>query len=96
MKLSDHSLRQLGEHDLHALETEALRALSVKLLSDFKEAGERLHQGLENSSRPPSSREPGQKREAEDRVDDESEEEKSTPPRPLRARLSALSVPLWP
>jgi hypothetical protein len=75
MKLSDHSLRQLDENYLHSLETEALRELSVKLLSDLKEARERLTQGPENSSRPPSSREPWQKSEAEDRVEDESEEE---------------------
>jgi transposase len=75
MKLSDHSLRQLDEHYLHSLEMEALRALSVKLLSDLKEARERLNQGPENSSRPPSSREPWQKHQAaEDLGEDESEE----------------------
>jgi transposase len=76
MKLSDHNLRQLDEHYLYSLETEALRVLSVKLLSDLKEARERLNQGPENSSRPPSSREPWQKHQAaEDRGEDESEEE---------------------
>ena len=56
MHLSDHSLRQLDETYLGSLGEEALRALSVKLLDDLKEARDRLHQGPENSSRPPSSR----------------------------------------
>jgi hypothetical protein len=56
MHLSDHSLRQLDETYLGSLGEEALRALSVKLLDDLKEARDRLHQGPENSSRPPSTR----------------------------------------
>lgn len=96
MKLSDHSLRQLDENYLHALETEALRELSVKLLSDLKEARERLNQGPENSSRPPSSREPWQKSEAEDRVEDESEEEEhvAQPPqgKAEQAQRAAVAV----
>lgn len=56
MHLSDHSLRQLDETYLGSLGEEALRALSVKLLDDLKEARDRLHQGPENSSRPPSPR----------------------------------------
>lgn len=58
MHLSDHSLRQLDETYLSSLGEEALRALSVKLLADLKEARERLNQGPDNSSRPPSSRTP--------------------------------------
>lgn len=58
MKLTDHSLRQLDEEYLAALDEEALRGLSLRLLADLKEARERLNQTPENSSRPPSSREP--------------------------------------
>src|SRR5512143_1493949 len=58
MHLSDHSLRQLDETYLGSLGEEALRALSGKLLADLKEARERLNQGPDNSSRPPSSRAP--------------------------------------
>ncbi len=55
MHLSDHSLRQLDETYLSSLVEEALRALSVKLLDDLKEARERLNQGLDNSARPPAA-----------------------------------------
>jgi hypothetical protein len=58
MHLSEHSLRQLDEAYLDGLGEAALRALSVKLLDDLKEARDRLNQGPDNSSRPPSSRVP--------------------------------------
>jgi len=58
MHLSEHSLRQLDRAYLDALDEAALRGLSVKLLDDLKEARDRLNQGPENSSRPPSSRAP--------------------------------------
>ena len=58
MHLSDHSLRQMDEIYVQSLEVEALRGLSLRLLADLKEARDRLNQGPENSSRPPSSRLP--------------------------------------
>jgi hypothetical protein len=54
MRLSRHDLAQLDDAYLAGLEEASLRALSVKLLADFKEAHERLAQNPSNSSRPPS------------------------------------------
>jgi len=58
MHLSPHSLRQIDDAYLQSLEVEALRGLSMRLLADLKEAWDRLSQGPDNSSRPPSSRAP--------------------------------------
>jgi len=58
MHLSPHSLRQLDHAYLDSLGEAEVRALSGKLLDDLKEAWDRLNQGPENSSRPPSSRAP--------------------------------------
>ena len=58
MKLSQHDLRQLDDGYLQRLPEAALRALSLTLLADLKEAQERLQQNPNNSSRPPSSRAP--------------------------------------
>ena len=58
MHLSDHSLRQIDVDYVRSLGADALRDLSLRGLSDLKEARERLHQGPTNSSRPPSSRAP--------------------------------------
>jgi len=58
MQLSRHDLVQLDEAYLAGLPEGSLRALSVKLLADLKEALERLDQNPSNSSRPPSSRAP--------------------------------------
>ena len=43
---------------LQSLEVEALCGLSMRLLADLKEAWDRLNQGPDHSSRPPSSRAP--------------------------------------
>lgn len=48
--IDDDYVRSLG--------TDALRDLSLRLLTDLKELRERLNQGPANSSRPPSSRSP--------------------------------------
>jgi hypothetical protein len=56
MQVSDYSLRQLDEAYLRSLKPEALQDLSVRLLSDLKEARDRLGSGPWNSSRLPSSR----------------------------------------
>jgi hypothetical protein len=58
MRLSRHDLAQLDDAYLAGLEEASLRALSVKLLADLKEAHERLEQNPSNSFRPPSSRVP--------------------------------------
>jgi hypothetical protein len=58
MRLTRHDLAQLDDAYLAGLEEASLRALSVKLLADLKEAHERLEQNPSNSSRPPSSRAP--------------------------------------
>lgn len=58
MHLSHDDLTQIDESVLQELEERPLRALSVKLLADLKEAHERLAQNPSNSSRPPSSRAP--------------------------------------
>jgi hypothetical protein len=62
MHLSEHSLRQLDRAYLDALDEAALRGLSAKLLDDLKEAWDRLNQGPSNSSRPPSSRAPWERK----------------------------------
>jgi len=65
MYLSDHDLRQLDDARLDALDaTGDLRGLSGRLLSDLKEARDRLNQTPSNSSRPPSSRLPWERGEA--------------------------------
>jgi transposase len=58
MGLSDHDLLQLTEKELLELPEAVLHRLSVKLLTDLKEARERLRQTSRNSSRPPSSGKP--------------------------------------
>ena len=61
MQLSDDNLSQLDEEKLLNLSEAALRRISVKLLTDLKEARERLNQNSHNSSRPPSSEAPWEK-----------------------------------
>ena len=85
MHLSPHSLRQLDPAYLYTLEEAALRVLSVKLLEDLKEARDRLNQGPENSSRPPSSRAPWERKGGgqepdEDPEDGDREPEAAVPP----------------
>ena len=62
MHLSPHSLHQIDDAYLQSLEVEALRGLSMRLLADLKEAWDRLNQGPDNSSRPPSSRAPWERK----------------------------------
>ncbi len=72
MLLKNHSLRQIDEAYLRSLSHEALVGLSTKLVSDLKEARERLNQSPSNSSRPPSSRAPWVRDEAPEDEDEES------------------------
>jgi hypothetical protein len=58
MLLKKHSLRQIDETYIRRLGHEELIKLTSKLLSDLKEAHERLDQNSSNSSRPPSSQAP--------------------------------------
>ena len=62
MHLSDHSLRQIDDAYVRSLDPEALRGLSLRLLADLKDARDRLNQGPENSSRPPTRRAPWERR----------------------------------
>ena len=73
MHLSPHSLRQIDDAYLQSLEVEALRGLSMRLLADLKETWDRLNQGPENSSRPPSSRAPWERKGGERASDDDAE-----------------------
>ncbi len=74
MQLSDHDLKQLDDDYLRSLPAEALRTLSSKLLSDLKEAHDRLNQNPSNSSRPPSSRAPWEKTEETSQDDGEDDD----------------------
>jgi transposase len=61
VRISDHDLRQLDAESVHRLVAEhphAVEPLMVRLVDDLKEARERLNQNPDNSSRPPSSRDP--------------------------------------
>jgi hypothetical protein len=80
MLLQRHSLRQIDEAYMGSLSHEDLMKLSTKLLSDLKEARERLDQNPSNSSRPPSSQAPWISNEsAEDDADDADDEEAGGP-----------------
>ncbi|MBK1650491.1 hypothetical protein CKO36_18445, partial [Rhabdochromatium marinum] len=79
MHLSDHSLSQLDEAYVQALDEARLRGLSLRLLDDLKEARERLRQNPTNSSRPPSSRALWDRPTAGDeKAPDETEDDAST------------------
>lgn len=58
MKLSGHDLKQINNDTLERLTEEQLRTLSKLMLSDLKEAIDRLHQNPNNSSRPSGSMAP--------------------------------------
>src|SRR5512147_2783138 len=73
MHLSPHSLRQIDDAYLQSLEVDALRGLSLRLLADLKEARDRLNQGPENSSRPPSSRAPWERKGGARDADEDAE-----------------------
>ena len=78
MLLSDHDLSQLDVEQLLNLPEDVLRRVSVKLLTDLKEARERLNQNSHNSSRPPSSEAPWDKNNSPNESIDEPEEAKET------------------
>ena len=80
MHLSDHSLNQLDEAYVQALDAGALRGLSLRLLEDLKDARERLRQTPNNSSRPPSSRAPWDRPSAKDAADDAAADPPLEPP----------------
>jgi transposase len=77
MLLQKHGLRQIDEAYMRSLSHEDLMKLSTKLLSDLKEAHERLDQNPSNSSRPPSSQAPWISNESAE--DDEDDEEAGQP-----------------
>jgi len=74
MQLSEHDLKQLDEEKIRSLQAEKLQTLSLKLLADLKEARDRLNQGPDNSSRPPSSRAPWESTSADAQDDGEEED----------------------
>jgi transposase len=76
MLLKNHSLRQLDEAYLRSLSHEALIRLSTKLVTDLKEARERLNQSPSNSSLPPSSQAPW----VRDEAPEEAPEDEGSPP----------------
>lgn len=58
MQLSFHDLQQFNKDYLSSLSVTLLIQLCLKLLTDLKEAHDRLNQNPQNSSRPPSSKPP--------------------------------------
>ncbi len=74
MQLSNDDLSQLDEKELLNLSEDDLRRISIKLLTDLKEARERLNQNSHNSSRPPSSEAPWEKETQQDDSSNHSEE----------------------
>jgi hypothetical protein len=88
MHLSEHDLKQLDESYVGSLPMEPLRSLSLKLLSDLKEALDRLNQNPSNSSRPPSTRAPWEKAEDDAQDEDEDEDERE------EEKVAAASDPL--
>jgi hypothetical protein len=58
MKLTEHDLKQINNETLDRLPSHQVLSLTKTLLSDLKEAMDRLNQDSNNSSRPPSSTPP--------------------------------------
>lgn len=58
MKLTEHDLKQINNETLDRLSSEEVLSFTKTLLSDHKEAMDRLNQNSNNSSRPPSSEPP--------------------------------------
>jgi transposase len=94
MHLSEHSLSQLDSAYLDSLGEAALRGLSVKLLDDLKEARDRLNQGPENSSRPPSSRTPWERNSGDgSEADEERADDGLEPAAAQRTQTPAVEPP---
>jgi transposase len=62
MNLTTYDLKQMNEEWLDKLSHDQISVLSKKLLSDLKEAHDRLSQTPQNSSRPSSSQLPWEKK----------------------------------
>ena len=62
MHLSPHSLRQIDDAYVQSLDVDALRGLLLRVLADLRDARDQLNQGPDNSSRPPSSRAPWERK----------------------------------
>jgi hypothetical protein len=80
MQLSNDDLSQLNEDELLNLSEEELRRISIKLLTDLKEARERLSQNSRNSSCPPSSEAPWEKETQQGGSDKQCEETEENKP----------------
>ncbi len=75
MYLSQADLKQLDDKKVLSLSSAQKDMLLCRLLSDLKEAHDRLNANAQTSSRPPSSDEPWQRAQTED---DESEEDQES------------------
>ncbi|WP_295404556.1 IS66 family transposase [uncultured Thiocystis sp.] len=93
MHLSDHSLSQLDETYVQALDEARLRGLSLRLLEDLKEARERLRQNPTNRSRPPSSRAPWERPSAGDEEPSDDADVEANLPAQDRDAPDAASAP---
>ncbi len=78
---ASHSLQQLDENYIFSLDEENVRRLCVTILSDLKEAQERLNQNSTNSS-VPSGTQPPWFHPAENTKDEEEDGDTSIPPPP--------------
>ena len=93
MKLSDYDLRQIDEERINKLSETAVKNLSITLLSDLKEARERLNQNSKNSSIPPSSEAPWDKasKYEDEEKDDESSDDIEALDKAMHADKQALA-----
>jgi hypothetical protein len=95
MYLSTHSLLQIDDSYLDSLDLGDLLALSKRLLADLKEAHEKLGQGPNNSSRPPSSQTPWERlgaKDEDDIVEEEGETTKKKKPTNESGKEEVLSL----
>ena len=74
MRLTEHDLRQINYAYLESLPQGKLVEVTKTLLDDLKDARDRLNQNPQNSSRPPSSREPWLRAKLEEELEEELED----------------------
>lgn len=74
MRLTEHDLRQINHVYLETLPQGKLIEVAKTLVDDLKDARDRLNQNPQNSSRPPSSREPWLRAKLEEELESSEEE----------------------
>ncbi len=89
MLLSQHDLSQMDDEYLAKLDAGSLRSVSSRLLSDLKEAWDRLNQNPQNSSRPSGSMPaylglPMTPDKTDEGEEDEEDEDKKTSPKKIK------------